>query len=90
VEGSIFLEMARQLLTTTGKNGGKAVFFISPKDASDFRGMRNRNIKILYEEFGACEIGIEEDPEQKRESLVLVVNEKRHETSFTKMNYDEG
>ena len=87
VEGSIFLEMARNLLTRAGKDGKEAVFFLSPKDVSNFRGMKNRNIKTLDDEFGKCKIRTKEDPDQGRESLVLVVNGKRHETSFANMKY---
>ncbi len=76
VEGSIFLDMASKLLKSTGPGKEIATFLLNPKDASDFRGMRNQNIKSIKERFDVTEISIREDSKQERGTLALVINGK--------------
>ncbi|MBW2599790.1 MAG: radical SAM protein, partial [Deltaproteobacteria bacterium] len=47
VEGAIFLDMAFDLLKSADLKDRDIVFSVAPKDVSNMRGMKNRNIKIL-------------------------------------------
>jgi histone acetyltransferase (RNA polymerase elongator complex component) len=72
VAGSIFLDMALELLEETDVHGlREAEFTVSPGDVSDFRGIRNRNIEDLRERHGAVRISVRTDPGLKRGSLML-------------------
>jgi len=88
VEGNIFLKMAIHLFEQMDNDPRKVTFFLAPKDVSNFRGMRNGNMKILKERFGASEIMINEHPEQDRGILVLAANGKRYHTSFAETKFD--
>jgi len=69
VESAIFLGMATRLLESRDRKGGSIVFSVSPRDVSNLRGMKNRNIGILKESFGLSEIQLLENREQERGSL---------------------
>jgi histone acetyltransferase (RNA polymerase elongator complex component) len=90
VEGNIFLKMAIHLFGQTDKDTEEATFSLAPKDVSNFRGMRNGNIKTLKERFRSSEIMIREYPEQDRGLLVLTANGKRYSTSFSEMKSNRG
>ena len=90
VEGNIFLKMAFHLLGQTGKDPREVAFSLAPKDVSNFRGMRNGNMKALKERFGTSEILIREYPDQERGLLVLTAEGKRYHTSFSEMKSSQG
>ncbi|MBW2631654.1 MAG: radical SAM protein [Deltaproteobacteria bacterium] len=69
VEGAIFLDMASDLLKSAGLKDRDVVFSVAPKDVSNLRGMKNRNIKILKKSFNLTEIHVRENPKQERWSL---------------------
>jgi len=72
VEGAIFLDMASNLLKSTNLKDKDVVFSVAPKDVSNLRGMKNRNIKILKESFNLAEIHVRENEMQKRWSLRII------------------
>jgi histone acetyltransferase (RNA polymerase elongator complex component) len=72
VEGSLFLDMATELLGSGVLKRREVVFSVAPQDASNLRGMKNRNIRILKESFGITEIYVRENTEQKRGSLRII------------------
>jgi len=72
VEGSLFLDMATELLRSSDARRGDVVFSVAPQDVSNLRGMRNRNIRILKESFGIPKISVREDTEQERGSLRII------------------
>jgi len=69
VESAIFLDMATRLLKSRDRKGGSVVFSVSPRDVSNLRGMKNRNMRILKESFGLAEIQVVENGGQERGSL---------------------
>ena len=71
VESAIFLDMATKLLESRDGKGGNVVFSVSPRDVSNLRGMKNRNMRILKESFGLAEIQVRENTRQKRGSLTI-------------------
>ncbi len=71
VEGAIFLDMASDLLKSTDLTDRDIVFSVAPKDVSNLRGMKNRNIKILKESFNLTEIHVRENEKQERWSLKI-------------------
>ncbi len=90
VEGNIFLKMAKHLFELSGNDIKEATFSLAPKDVSNFRGMRNENLKVLKERFDTPEIIIREYHKQDRGCLVLTANGKRYRTSFSEMKSDRG
>jgi histone acetyltransferase (RNA polymerase elongator complex component) len=88
VENSIFYDMAAGLLEKTVSDNKRAIFRVYSKDVSDFRGMKNCNIKALQKDFGINDVRVEQDPEQNRGSLVLVVNGATYTTD--RLTYDRG
>ena len=72
VEGAIFLDMASDLLKSADLKDRDVVFSVAPKDVSNMRGMKNRNIKILKESFNLTEIHVRENAKQERWSLKIV------------------
>jgi histone acetyltransferase (RNA polymerase elongator complex component) len=90
VEGNLFLKMAIHLLGQTGKDPKEVTFSLAPKDVSNFRGMRNGNMKTLKERFGKSEIMINEHPEQDRGILVLTADGKRYRTTLSEMKFNRG
>ncbi len=71
VEGAIFLDMASDLLKSADLKDRDVVFSVAPKDVSNLRGMKNRNIKILKESFNLTEIHVRENAKQERWSLKI-------------------
>ena len=69
VEGSLFLDMATELLGSADLKRKEVVFSVAPQDVSNLRGMKNRNIRILKESFDLTEIQIMENTGQERGSL---------------------
>ena len=69
VEGAIFLDMATELLKSSDLPREKVVFSVAPRDVSNLRGMKNRNIRILKESFNIPEISVRENEGQERGSL---------------------
>jgi len=88
VENSIFYDMATTLLKKTHFNAATPLFRVNPKDVSDFRGMKNSNIKALQTDCGIRDIRVEPDPEQQRGSLVLAANGATYVTD--RLTYDRG
>jgi hypothetical protein len=74
VESAIFLDMAMSLLHASQKNG-KALFLCHPKEVSNLRGQRNKNILKLKVDFNLNEILIEERQELPRSFLGLRTQE---------------
>jgi histone acetyltransferase (RNA polymerase elongator complex component) len=74
VDSSIFLDMAMSLLDASQKNE-KALFLCHPKEVSNLRGQRNRNILKLKMHFNLSEILIEERQELPRSFLGLRTQE---------------
>jgi histone acetyltransferase (RNA polymerase elongator complex component) len=72
VEGAIFLDMASDLLKSAELKDKDIVFSVAPKDVSNLRGMKNRNIKILKESFNLTEIQVRENTMQERWSLRIM------------------
>ena len=72
VEGAIFLDMASNLLKSADLKNRDIVFSVAPKDVSNLRGMKNRNIKILKESFNLAEIHVRENAKQERWSLRII------------------
>jgi len=71
VEGAIFLDMASDLLKSADLTDRDIVFSVAPKDVSNLRGMKNRNIRILKESFNLTEIHVKENEKQERWSLKI-------------------
>ena len=86
VEGSIFLDMASELLKSANPHREDATFSLNPKDVSDFRGMKNQNMAALKERFDVTGISIREDSKQERGTLALVVNGKISKLSKLQMS----
>ncbi|MCD6486063.1 MAG: radical SAM protein [Syntrophobacterales bacterium] len=72
VEGAIFLDMASDLLKSADLKDRDVAFSVAPKDVSNLRGMKNRNIKILKESFNLTEINVRENAKQERWSLKII------------------
>jgi histone acetyltransferase (RNA polymerase elongator complex component) len=70
VESAITFDMAARLLKTRVA-GPKAIFVCHPREASNFRGQRNRNISELRTRFLLDEIVVETREEVERNSLLL-------------------
>jgi histone acetyltransferase (RNA polymerase elongator complex component) len=71
VEGSIFLDMASYLLKQAQQRNSEVVFRVNPKDVSNFRGIRNGNIRALKEDFNASNFQVKTDPSQQRGHLCM-------------------
>ncbi|MEA1970439.1 MAG: radical SAM protein [Thermodesulfobacteriota bacterium] len=71
VEGAIFLDMASDLLKSADLKDRDVVFSVAPKDVSNLRGMKNRNMKILEESFNLTEIQVIENSNQERWTLKI-------------------
>jgi histone acetyltransferase (RNA polymerase elongator complex component) len=79
VEGSIFLDMAENLLVNAGFHASQDTvpeFFIADQDMSDFRGIGNRNIILLRKQFGV-NVLVKSHPALKRGELILETGGKR-------------
>ncbi len=72
VEGSIFLDMAKELLKSMYGGSRDVIFSVSPRDVSNFRGMKSCNIQILKESFGISEIYVKENDQQQRGTLEII------------------
>ena len=72
VEGSIFLDLASSLLKSAGLKDTDVVFSVAPRDVSNLRGMKNRNIWILKESFNLTGIEVRENEKQERWSLEII------------------
>ncbi|HPQ44386.1 MAG TPA: radical SAM protein [Syntrophales bacterium] len=72
VEGSIFLDLASDLLKSAGLKDTDVVFSVAPRDVSNLRGMKNRNIRILKESFNLTGIEVRENKKQERWSLEII------------------
>lgn len=74
VESACFLEKAKRLLRTLppGTEERGAVFRVSPKDGSSFRGQGGENLKTLHSLFPRLNIEIREDGNAKRGTLSLI------------------
>ncbi len=70
VDSEIFFDMAKHLLQISS-NGSQALFLCNPKEISNLRGQRNRNILKLKEHFKLGEILIHERKELPRGCLVI-------------------
>ncbi|MGO8988456.1 MAG: elongator complex protein 3 [bacterium] len=70
VESAIFFDMASSLLQDAQKNG-HALFFCHPKEISNLRGQKNKNILRLREHFKLGEVLINARPELPRGYLEL-------------------
>ncbi len=71
VEGEVFLSLASRLLTSAAPSGGEAVFLVSPRDGSFFRGLNNRNIARLQALASPAKVVLKEEPGQRKGSLKL-------------------
>jgi len=71
VDSAIFYDMAQHLLQVT-PNGSQAIFVCSPREISNLRGQRNKNILELKEQFKLKEILIHERMELPRGSLGIL------------------
>jgi len=71
VEESIFLDMASYLLKQAQQRNEEVVFLVNPKDVSNFRGLRNGNIRTLKEDFSVGDFQIKTDPSQQRGHLCM-------------------
>ena len=80
VEGSIFLDMASSLMELAKTKSREVTFTLSPKDVSNFRGLKNQNISMLKGLFNLAEISVKTDILQKRRSLVMAVCGKTYRT----------
>jgi histone acetyltransferase (RNA polymerase elongator complex component) len=70
VDSSIFLDMATSLLRISKKNG-QALFLCHPKEVSNLRGQKNKNMMRLKERFKLSEILINGRQELPRGTLTL-------------------
>jgi histone acetyltransferase (RNA polymerase elongator complex component) len=71
VEGSIFLDMASYLFEQTPQRNAEVVFWVNPKDVSNFRGPRNGNIRTLKEDFNVGDFQVKTDPSLQRGHLCM-------------------
>jgi histone acetyltransferase (RNA polymerase elongator complex component) len=74
VDSAIFFDMATSLLQTSHKNG-QALFFCHPKEVSNLRGQKNKNILRLKNDFKISQIVIEGREELPRGFLGLQTQE---------------
>ncbi len=79
VEGSIFLDMASSLLERTRFRDEEITFTLSPRDVSNFRGLRNQNLSALKGRFKLTKISVKTNPGQERGTLVMNAREKTYE-----------
>jgi histone acetyltransferase (RNA polymerase elongator complex component) len=70
VDSAIFFDMATSLLQVSQKNG-QALFFCHPKEVSNLRGQKNKNILKLKDRFNFKEIFVQQREDVPRGSLVL-------------------
>jgi len=75
VEASLFLDRSTVLLLKEITHGKAVVFFVSPKDYSNFRGLRNENIRTLQQRFKLLDIQVSPDPAQLAGTLRLHIAE---------------
>lgn len=76
VENSIFLDMALGLLHNVSPSSKSICFYISPKDSSYFRGIKNNTVMLLKDKLGETNFSIKEDMQQERNTLNLEVDGK--------------
>ena len=81
VESSLFYEMA-SLLMEKSRGAQTLCIKVSPRDVSNIRGQKNRNLHELKERFGSMDLQIEVDEGQPRGSLILINGEKRDGISY--------
>jgi histone acetyltransferase (RNA polymerase elongator complex component) len=86
VEGSLYFDMAAYLLADEEVKEKYIEFSLSPKDISFFRGQRNVNIHTLKKIYGIAGITVSADPEQKRGSLAMVVDDRK--STIDRFNHD--
>lgn len=72
VEEAIFFDMASSLLSGMEVRGREITFFISPRDISDFRGQKNRNIEAIKGLFALSNIFLSVDPRQPTGVLAIL------------------
>jgi histone acetyltransferase (RNA polymerase elongator complex component) len=70
IDSAIFYDMAQHLLQVT-PNGSQAIFVCSPREISNLRGQRNKNILKLKEQFKLGEILVHESKELPRGCLAI-------------------
>lgn len=80
VESSIFYDMASHLLKLVCSPGDKVVFRLHPKDVSDFRGFKNRNIRLLKDRFSLSKITVQEDRQFERGHLFMPCGDRLYGT----------
>jgi histone acetyltransferase (RNA polymerase elongator complex component) len=71
VDEAIFFDLAAQLLNGLNMGGGEATFYLSPGDASSFRGPQNRNLEAIKEKFSLASLALAVDPHQPRGCLTV-------------------
>jgi hypothetical protein len=72
VEEAIFFDMASSLLSGKEVRGREITFFLSPRDISDFRGQKNRNIEAIKGRFALNNIFLSADPRQPMGVLAII------------------
>jgi len=70
VDSEIFFDMATRLLETH-RGGPKLTFFCHPREVSNVRGQKNRNIRRLSERFGIESILVKERRDIPRGALIM-------------------
>jgi len=79
VEGTLFFEMASQLLASTPDHIRQATFSVSPRDLSFFRGINNVNMERIKVLAHPARLTVETDPGQERGTLKLAAGDHRLE-----------
>jgi histone acetyltransferase (RNA polymerase elongator complex component) len=75
VDSAIFFDMATSLLQVSQKNG-RALFLCHPKEVSNLRGQKNKNLLRLKKHFKLSEVLIEGRQELPRGFLGLQIQER--------------
>lgn len=79
VEESLFFDMATALLNARQASKKHVLFAVSSRDASSFRGQRNRNVHRLKELYSLKSINVCLDPDQARRTIAITLDGKKTE-----------
>ncbi len=71
VQAEIFRRMASSLLAARGGGIDSALFRVSDRDVSSFRGIRNANIRLLKDGFGLRDLAVRGEAGRERGTLAL-------------------
>jgi histone acetyltransferase (RNA polymerase elongator complex component) len=90
VETALFFEKASRLLSQASVRDREITVSLAPRDASSFRGQRNRNLQALRSRFGARAIRVNIDPSQQPGDITVTAGQEQWHLTDKEFTTQDG